>query len=378
MRALKLIGQGLIGLVILVMVAISLLLAYRAVRQQQNGQAIAIHTANGIDEKLWVTIGGIEQYVEIRGQDRSNPVLLVLHGGPGTSLVPITYRMFLPLEKQFTVVNWDQRGAGRTYGRNGVSEAPTVTLPRMEQDTLELADYLRARLHKDRIGILAASGGSTFGLMFARHHPEKLYAYVGTGQVIDVKDAYQDTYDYALASARKDHNAAAVAEITAAGPPPWQAREADQRVSKWLAYYSAKSEKDFTAESHILPLILFAPGYSLEDFKELLDGGAFTQKCLEKAFQTYDVRTYGLGYGTNMFFFQGDEDHRTPTKVVQAFLDSITAPHKEMVILPGGAHTAALALPELFIKGMIERVRPFGVRAEQDAARAPPPPAAGK
>jgi pimeloyl-ACP methyl ester carboxylesterase len=364
MRVLKIIGLGVGGLIGLVLLAAVGLLGYRAWTQHQNAKAVAITSPNGINEKLYVKLGGIDQYVEIRGQDRNNPVLLVLHGGPGASLVPITYKLFLPLEKHFTVVNWDQRGAGRTFGRNGVAEAPTMRLDRMAQDGIELAEFLRGRLHKGKIGILAASDGSTFGLMIAKRRPDLLYAYVGTGQVISVQDSYKETYEVALDAARRDRNDKAVAEILAAGPPPWPSRASGDASSKWLSHYSPTSEKVFTAESHIIPLILTAPDFSFRDFTNMLDGIAFTEKNLLGEFENFDIRKQGLDYQTSMVFIQGDEDHRTPTHIVKSFLDSVSAPHKELIILPGGAHTAALALPDLFTKAMVEHVRPLGVATE--------------
>src|SRR5262249_42939091 len=103
----------------------------------------------GIDEASFIRIGGIEQWVTVRGQDRDNAVLLFLHGGPGDVTNPWTFALFAPWEKHFTVVQWDQRGAGRTLKRNGPSIAPTLTVDRIAQDGVELAEYLRKHLGKD-------------------------------------------------------------------------------------------------------------------------------------------------------------------------------------------------------------------------------------
>src|SRR3974390_384860 len=101
----------------IVLGSIVLLLAagfiYRAVRQHQNAQALALQTPNKIEESRFVQIGSIEQWIQIRGEDRDNPILLILHGGPGLSYVPFT-STFRTWEECFTVVHWDQRGAGLT------------------------------------------------------------------------------------------------------------------------------------------------------------------------------------------------------------------------------------------------------------------------
>lgn len=118
------------GLIIVVVVAG---LGFRAYRQHIAAQALLIHSPNGIQEGRFVSVGGIEQWIQIRGEDRNNPVILFVHGGPGTSTIPISSG-WQPWEKHFTVVQWDQRGSGRTYGATGSVVAPTMTLERMVQD----------------------------------------------------------------------------------------------------------------------------------------------------------------------------------------------------------------------------------------------------
>src|SRR5262245_58628530 len=113
-----------------------------------NQSRLTIDTPRGINEATFVSIGGIDQWIQIRGQDRDNPVLLWLNGGPGASMIPAT-PVLLPFEKNFTVVLWDQRGEGRTFQRSGRAIAPTMTIERMAQDGIEVAQYLRDHLHKE-------------------------------------------------------------------------------------------------------------------------------------------------------------------------------------------------------------------------------------
>jgi pimeloyl-ACP methyl ester carboxylesterase len=160
----------------------------------RNAKQYAITSPKGIDEAQYVTIGGIEQWVTIRGWDRGNPVLLFLHGGPGDVTSPWTFALFAPWEKQFTVVQWDQRGAGRTL-RKTVSVAPTMTVDRMVQDGIELSEYLHKHLGKDKVVIVCHSFGTILGLGMARARPDLFYAYVGTGQVADETRNYSAAYD---------------------------------------------------------------------------------------------------------------------------------------------------------------------------------------
>ena len=119
--------------------------------------AQAVSNSGPIDEQGFVTIGGIEQWVTIHGNDRSNPVILVLHGGPGVSNAPFA-PAYIPWQTGFTVVEWDQRGAGRTFGRNGADGSGPLTLDRLRRDGLELSEHLRAELHKDKIVLFGEIG----------------------------------------------------------------------------------------------------------------------------------------------------------------------------------------------------------------------------
>ena len=125
----------------------------------------AIRTADGVQEAAYLPIGGIEQYIRVRGRSRANPVLLVLHGGPGSTLGATACRWQGALEAAFTVVHWDQRGSGNTYYRDPAAPPPTVE--RLLSDLDELVDALRARYGRDRLFLLGHSWGSLLGGLYA-------------------------------------------------------------------------------------------------------------------------------------------------------------------------------------------------------------------
>ena len=148
--------------------------------------ALKIDPAVGIDEEGFVQIGGIEQWVQIRGDDRRNPVLLWLNGGPGFSTVPRTL-LYRDWERQFTVVMWDQRGEGKTFDHSGTSVAPSMTIAQMTKDGTAVADYVRKRLHKDKIILLGHSWGSLLGVHMVEARPDLFSVYVGTGQIANLE-----------------------------------------------------------------------------------------------------------------------------------------------------------------------------------------------
>ena len=193
----------------------------RALRNR-NAQDYAITDPNGIDEAKYVEVGGIEQWITIRGDDRKNPVLLLLHGGPGDATNPWGYAGFRSWLKYFTVVQWDQRGAGRTLGRNGPSLAPTITIDRMTQDGIELAELLRKALQKDKIVLVGHSFGSILGVFMVKARPDLFYAYVGTGQVADETRNYAVAYTELLKKAETLQDPRAIRELKEVGPPPYR------------------------------------------------------------------------------------------------------------------------------------------------------------
>jgi pimeloyl-ACP methyl ester carboxylesterase len=211
--------RGSLVLLALVVVVVAIGLGYRAWRQYENARAFAIVSPNGIDEARFVRIGGIEQWIRIRGEDRSNPVLLILAGGPGNSLTPLT-SVFRAWESQFTVVQWDQRGAGKTYGRNGVREEP-MTIARMRDDGLELTRFLLERLDNPKLVLLGHSWSTVLGVLMVKAHPELYYAYVGTGQVVAKEEKEEILYAALLEKLRAAHDEDGIAKLSAVGPPPY-------------------------------------------------------------------------------------------------------------------------------------------------------------
>ncbi len=170
-------------------VVVALLIAafgYRAWRQHDNALAYAITAPQGVEEASFVPIGAIDQWIAIRGEDRANPVLLYLHGGPGRSSTPLAPAL-RSWEKHFTVVMWDQRGAGKTFGRNGTDEQP-MTVARMVDDGIEVTEYLRRHLDKKTIVLLGHSWGTELGVLMAKQRPDLFSAYVGTGQVVSIAE----------------------------------------------------------------------------------------------------------------------------------------------------------------------------------------------
>jgi pimeloyl-ACP methyl ester carboxylesterase len=283
----------------------------------RNAKRYAITSASGIDEASYVPIGGIEQWVTIRGQDRANPVILFLHGGPGDVTNPWTFGIFAPWEEQFTMVQWDERGAGRTLAKTGPGVASTLTVDRMAQDGIELAEYLRQRLGKAKIILVGHSFGSVLALTMVRRRPDLFYAYVGTGQVADATRNYAVAYDALVRKARALGNARALADLQRVGPPPYASGDGYRVQWAWANAF--------------------------EGADQFLNG------------------TIGLTFAIPIFFFQGAEDFTTPTALARQYLAMIHAPRKAFVTIEGGGHFAVFMRPTQFLAQLVARVRPLAV-----------------
>ena len=328
-----------------------------SVIRARNAQRYAISSPKGIDEAQYVKIGGIEQWITIRGWDRDNPVLLFLHGGPGDVTNPWSFALFAPWEKQFTVVQWDQRGAGRTLRKSGPVIAPTITVDRMVQDGIELSEYLRKHLGKEKIIIVGHSFGSILGLGMVRARPELFYAYVGTGQVADETKNYAVAYDALLQKAKTSGNQQAFDELSRVGPPPY-ASGAGYRVQwKWANAFEGADQ--FLWET--IGLALVSPGYSVQDINDTGDGEMLSAEQLVPQTKSSGPKELGLEFATPIFFIQGAEDFTTPTALARNYLDSITAPRKAFVTIDNGGHFAVFMHSDQFLQQLVKLVSPLTV-----------------
>jgi len=226
--------------------------------RDRNARTYAITTPNGIDEATYVEIGGMEQWITIRGEDRNNPVLLFLHGGPGDATNPWGYAAFRSWLKYFTV-----------FGRNGAASASTITPDRMAQDGIELSELLKKRLHKDKIVLLGHSWGSVLGFFMVKARPELFYAFVGTGQVAaDFARSSAVAYAALVERSSRAGNSQPLRELKEVGPPPYKDEKSFAVQHKWANLFEGADV--FLASA--LGFALYAPGYTIADINDWFDG----------------------------------------------------------------------------------------------------------
>lgn len=323
----------------------------------RNAEQYAIRSSHGIDEASFVPIGGIEQWVTIRGQDRVNPVLLFLHGGPGDVTSCWALTLFAPWEDHFTVVQWDERGAGRTLKKSGPGVASTLTVDRMAQDGIELAEYLRNHLGKQKIILVAHSFGSIIGLKMVQTRPDLFYAYVGTGEIADETKNYAAAYVALMTKARALGNQSAINELSKVGPPPYSSGDGYKAQRKWANAFEGADR----FLSSTLGLALVAPGCSVEDINDSAAGQVLSADRLVPQTRSSGRKELGLKFSIPMFFFQGAEDFTTPTSLARDYMNAIQAPRKAFVAIQGAGHFAVFMHSDEFLEELVRRVRPLAV-----------------
>ena len=309
-----------------------------------------------IDRVLFVPLGGLQQWVSIRSEDRSNPVLLVVHGGPGEAQWPAA-DIFKPWEKVFTLVQWDQRGTGHTYGRYGEG-TPDVTLDRIAKDGVELAAYLCRELHKKKIVVLGHSWGSLVAVHMVQLRPELFSAYVGTGQVSSWAANVNTQFDLHLAEAHRKGDEAQIKKLEAIGrPDPTNTKQ----------YFSLGSLVSIMAPSdqawinHLRSQFPDLKAREPEQAKNLQDGMMFTSERVLPDQVATDLTKTACDIRTAFFVIDGQNDHVTPTSAAVDYFNCVKAPNKELVLIPNAGHFAWMTASDKFLEALVSKVRPVAI-----------------
>ena len=325
-----------------------------------------IVTPHGIELLERVRIGGIEQWVSIRGADRRNPVLLHIHGGPGYVSIPMSWWFGRGWEEYFTVVQWDQRAAGKTHLlADPASIKPTLTREQMIADTEEMAAWIRRKLEKNKIFVLGHSWGSFLGLQLTQRHPEWLHAYIGVGQLIDGPENERRNWRFAIDAARRAGNAEAVRELETIAPyaPPGQTIPIkDLYVQrKWIGFFGGVMayRRDNSADS---ALVWLSPDYSDEEIRRVWEGNKFATPYLLPALLTLDLTSIRK-IDVPLILLLGRHDATANSNIAAAWLETVEAPEKRLVWFEHSAHMPMTEEPGKFFLSLVRYARPIAERS---------------
>lgn len=324
--------------------------------------ATAQSPTDAVNEQGLVTIGGIPQWVSVRGRHRSKPLLLVLHGGPGFTLSPVSYHYMRDWEEHFTVVQWDQRGAGKTYAANDPKKIEaTLSIDRMVADAQGLIGYLREKYQQDRIVLMGHSFGSLLGVKLAQRKPEWLHAYVGMGQVTDFERSEAEGYAATLAAAKADKNEKAVAALLAIAPFPDKknpARNLENLGTErfWLATYGGYYRAG--GFGHHEEISRSSPDYSAAELKTRDEAQGFSLKALWNEVSHISLMK-ATQFKVPVVILQGRHDRGTSSTLVDEWFATIEAPVKKLVWFEDSAHMVYEEEPGKTLVSLVNEVLPL-------------------
>jgi pimeloyl-ACP methyl ester carboxylesterase len=302
-------------------------------------------------------IGGVDQWVVVRGLSVANPILIILHGGPGSPETVFFRGSNAAVEDAYTVVYWDQRGAGRSFSKAIAPES--MTIEQFIADLDELTDRLRARFGKAKVAILGHSWGSALGVLYAQRHPDKVSVYVGVGQVADMAASEEASYAFALARAHERGHRRAIAQLEAIGPPPHTLKQVGTQ-RRWLIAMGGALGPNLSLTKMIWRGVT-GPESSLLDLVRLVRGSNFSTKALWTQLMDVNLSRDVLRFEMPVFFVLGRLDMQVAAPVSAAYFDLIEAPVKALVWFENSGHMAPFEEPALFNRLMIDKVRAYAL-----------------
>lgn len=304
-------------------------------------------------EKVWVEINGIKQGMFIRGENLQNPVILYLHGGPGTPLFQfISYlEKEKRLEKYFSVCYWDQRGAGMTYSK--ATNPATMTVEQMVEDTHEVTEYLKSRFGHDKIYLLGHSWGSYLGVKTIEKYPENYLAYIGIGQVTNQAESERLAYDYMLTHAKEVNDKDVIEKLGKSDPCADDFPQLDylvkSRTNILNKYRIGHLHQGITSYDIIKSLFVFK-GYTISEKINWFLSADFSMIYLFPPVLNDNLFTSSIKFEVPFYIIQGNYDYMVSQVLAEKYLDVIEAPKKEFFSFANSAHSPNMEEPEKFIE----------------------------
>ncbi|WP_419948999.1 alpha/beta fold hydrolase [Candidatus Palauibacter sp.] len=321
-----------------------------------------IHTPEGIEVLEPVEVNGSTQWLSIRGLNRANPILLVLHGGPGSPVMGSSWAYQKPWEDFFTVVNWDRRGVGKSFSAaDSARLGPTMTLQQLVDDAAVIVEHLLARLGQEKLVVLGYSYGTRIGPRLVERHPERFHAYVGLGQA-GGPDAERQLYETLMARVREANDTTAIRELEALQPyPPSAGPGAVDKLlaaRRWAREYDGGWYGKPTFDLYFA-LPEWGPEYTATEVANLQPAMAWAERHLiDRAPEPRPTRLVER-FEVPVVILHGRFDLHTPYESARDYFDRIEAPHKRFVTFERGSHMIMFEEPGRLLLTLVEEVLPL-------------------
>ena len=363
-RLLALVPTGILALAVIGLAVLVALPASTPPVLGANGQPVP----GSIAEPTTVQLGGQEQAISIRAADPDKPVLLYLSGGPGQSDIAFARALLQPLEQDFVVVVWDQRGSGKSYA--ALDPTATYTLDALVGDTIALSEYLRERFAEEKIYLLGESWGSTLGVLAVQERPELFHAYIGSGQMVSQRVTDQIIWRDLLAYADRVGDGELYDQVLTLGEPPY--RDTPWANSLIMGYYSLL-ETPYTPPaayvergeaSGIGQFGLFGSEYSFVENANLIRGLVDMFSLMYPQLQNIDFRTDVPELGVPVYVLDGENELRGRRELAHEWFAQLRAPHKELITYGNAGHAVAFEQADAFLRLMNEEIVPSTYSAD--------------
>lgn len=317
------------------------------------GKTPPITGANSVAALEQVELGGLKQWVLMRSHDVNNPVLLILQGGPGSPETAMVRQYNSLLEKYFTVVNWEQRGAGKSFSADIPKE--TMTINSFVSDADELVQYLKKRFKKDKIYLEGHSWGSALGALLVQKSPGDFKAYIGIGQASNMMESEILGYDWVLAEAEKRKDKKALDELKALGGPPCAELEKIGVERKYVMMYGGTIHED--PAKLLMAAFINCGEYTLEDkFVRFAKGSMFSLKAMLPELCSSDLMKATARWKVPVYIIAGKYDMTVNYSLQKKYFDHIKAPKKEFFTFENSAHMCAFEEPAKYMDIMVNTV----------------------
>ncbi|MCG8569259.1 MAG: alpha/beta hydrolase [Spirochaetes bacterium] len=340
----------------LTMLTLFSLLAYRFYLKNST----KIETQNGISTLEEITLGDLKQWILIRGEDKNNPVLIFLHGGLGMPMGGMASSRSLDSElmKKYTIVHWDQRGAGKSYNRD--IPASSMTFGRLVEDCNELIDYIRDKLNQDKVFLVGHSIGTIVGIKTVYKYPEKINAYVGVGQLINDYEQQKIRYNFVVEQAQKNKDVKIQSALKEVGPPPYDLPKKFNEIENYILKYRGTIHNNmFKQVSTLMLSFLFSPEYSLsEGFRILsMEGMEFSMNAMWDEMIKINLTKEIQSIKVPIYFFAGKYDMNIPSSFVKDFCSNNELQNNiKLHVFENSAHFPMIEEKENYEKLLIDVV----------------------
>lgn len=333
--------------ILLVVVFVILLVVFVVIilRDRSHTPPIVDHP-NSIAELQKLSLGDFEQWILMRGNDRDNPVLLWLHGGPGSSQMPVAHALDKELEKEFIVVHYDQRGAGKSNTDD--FDESTMVYEQFLSDVHELTQYLKERFNTEKIFILGHSWGTQIALEMASRFPSDYHACISVGQVVNQALSHQIAHTWLFETLQKENKSRDLEKLKQLGDPPYTDHKTFVTFIQMVDRYKGSFDVGFASLGW---MALQSPEYSVKDLLRWLKGSNRGSGVMwdEDQYRNFNAMKDIPSVSIPLYFLQGKDDYNTPLSAVERYYEVLDAPKgKHLIVFESSAHTPFFAEPQKF------------------------------